>query len=176
MAGIRQDFQQHAALNLSIQWSKLNPRLHASPTLSCRSGPSQGCGLCHEADHAYGNCAMRALFPQSAVLTVAPGRPLVPIRQLPTGGSINHTSRLETLERVCMSWKGRGAHSPSATLGTSVPHAKRGATRPRSATRHHLSHRTSSHHPRGQPVLYMTPQTSDSLSASLHPCPDRLHV
>ena len=48
-------FWQHAALNPSTQWSELNPSLHASTILSCRLG----CGLCHEPDHASGDCAMK---------------------------------------------------------------------------------------------------------------------
>ena len=97
-------FQQHAALNPSTQWSELNLSLHASTILSFRSGPSLGCGLCHEPDHASGDCAMKALFPQSVVSAIVSGHPPVPIRQLPAGGPIRRISRPETLERICMSW------------------------------------------------------------------------
>jgi len=96
-------FRKHAASNPSTQWSELNPSLHASTILSC-SSLSLGCGLCHEPDHASGDCAMKALFPQSVVSAIASGHPPVPIRQLPVEGSIRHISRPETLERICVSW------------------------------------------------------------------------
>ena len=93
-------FQQHAALDPSTKWNELNPSLQASTILSCRSGPSHGCSLCYEPDHTAAECAMKALFPQSPVLSTSTRHPPPPSyrQQISGGGAIRHPVRPETLE------------------------------------------------------------------------------
>ena len=105
-------FCQQAALDESVQWNELNASLFASTILSACVGPSVFCSLCQEADHHAGNCALaffqappsQCLTQQGHVAAVAQ-QPQYSASLLPAP---KWTVRLETLERICVSWnKGR---------------------------------------------------------------------
>ena len=105
-------FRQHAALDPTLRWSEVNSSLHASTVLTYRSGPSQGCGLCHEPDHITAQCAMLALQPYPPSSSSGRPQPLFRAGSAPMGGPIRRPVRPETLERICVSWnRGRCSYA-----------------------------------------------------------------
>ena len=90
----------------------MNSSLHASMVLTYRSGPSQGCGLCHEPDHITAQCAMLALQPYPPTPLHSRPQPLFHSGPTFMGGPVRRPVRPETLERICVSWnRGRCSYA-----------------------------------------------------------------